>query len=345
MQELLLRVFERIASYQAEDVYKMTDYNRVVQFAGYNQQTMNIRAIAGELHTIRDLVRWGMSQFNEAGLCFAHGMPNALDEAVYLCLATLHLPPDLGDEYFDCRLTHEEKRAVLENYKLRLHKRKPAAYITREAWFAGLNFYVDERVLIPRSPIAELIQQQFSPWIDHDDVRRVLDLCTGSGCIAVACAYAFEQANIVASDVSKDALDVAAINRSNHGLEDRMQLIESDLFENIPQQEFDIIVSNPPYVSEQEMAVLEREFSFEPDSGLVAGKTGMDIVVPMLQQAENYLSDDGILVVEVGYSMPALVQLLPAVPFTWLEFAHGGEGVFLLTAEQLRACKQMFDAL
>jgi ribosomal protein L3 glutamine methyltransferase len=323
----------------------MTDYNRVAQFAGYNQQTMNIRAIAGELHTIRDLVRWGMSQFNEAGLCFAHGMPNALDEAVYLCLATLHLPPDLGDEYFDCRLTHEEKRAVLENYKLRLHKRKPAAYITREAWFAGLNFYVDERVLIPRSPIAELIQQQFSPWIDHEHVRRVLDLCTGSGCIAVACAYAFEQANIVASDVSKDALDVAAINRSNHGLEDRMQLIESDLFENIPQQEFDIIVSNPPYVSEQEMAVLDREFSFEPDSGLVAGKTGMDIVVPMLQQAENYLSDHGILVVEVGYSMPALVQLLPAVPFTWLEFAHGGEGVFLLTAEQLRACKQVFDAL
>ena len=323
----------------------MTDYNRVVQFAGYNQQTMNIRAIAGELHTIRDLVRWGMSQFNEAGLCFAHGMPNALDEAAYLCLATLHLPPDLGDEYFDCRLTHEEKRAVLENYKLRLHKRKPAAYITREAWFAGLNFYVDERVLIPRSPIAELIQQRFSPWIDHDDVRRVLDLCTGSGCIAVACAYAFEQANIVASDVSRDALDVAAINRSNHGIEDRLQLIESDLFENIPQQRFDIIVSNPPYVSEQEMAVLDREFSFEPDSGLVAGKTGMDIVVPMLQQAENYLSDHGILVVEVGYSVPALVQLLPAVPFTWLEFAHGGEGVFLLTAEQLRACKQMFDAL
>lgn len=323
----------------------MTNYNRVMQYAGYNQQTMNIRAIAGELHTIRDLVRWGMSQFNKAGLCFAHGMPNALDEAVYLCLATLHLPPDLSDDYFDCRLTHDEKRAVLENYKIRLNRRKPAAYITREAWFAGLNFYVDERVLIPRSPIAELIQQQFAPWIDHDDVRRVLDLCTGSGCIAVACAYAFEQAGIVASDVSTDALDVAAINRSNHGLEDRLQLIESDLFENIPRQKFDIIVSNPPYVSEQEMAALDREFSFEPDSGLVAGKAGMDIVVPMLQQAGDYLSDHGILVVEVGYSMPALVQLLPEVPFTWLEFAHGGEGVFLLTAEQLRASKQMFEAL
>jgi len=306
---------------------------------------MNIRAIASELHTIRDLVRWGMSQFNKAGLCFAHGMPNALDEAVYLCLSTLHLPPDLGDEYFDCRLTHDEKRSVLENYRVRLNKRKPAAYITREAWFAGLSFYVDERVLIPRSPIAELIQQQFSPWVDADAVERVLDLCTGSGCIAIACAYVFDQAKIVASDVSADALEVAAINRGNHGLEQRLQLIESDLFNSIPQQPFDIIVSNPPYVSEREVAQLDKEFSYEPGGGLSAGETGMDIVVPILQQAGRYLSDDGILVVEVGYSMPALLELLPDVPFTWLEFAHGGEGVFLLTAEQVHACQQMFDAL
>jgi ribosomal protein L3 glutamine methyltransferase len=306
---------------------------------------MNIRAIASELHTIRDMVRWGMSQFNKAGLCFAHGMPGALDESVYLCLSTLHLPPDLGDDYFDCRLTHEEKRAVLENYRVRLKKRKPAAYITHEAWFAGLSFYVDERVLIPRSPIAELIQQQFSPWIDADRVERVLDLCTGSGCIAIACAYAFDQAEIVASDISDDALEVAAINRDNHGLERRLQLIESDLFSDVPRQSFDIIVSNPPYVSEREMTELEREFSYEPGKGLAAGETGMDIVVPILQQAGRYLSDHGILVVEVGYSMPALVELLPEVPFTWLEFAHGGEGVFLLTAEQVHACQQMFDAL
>lgn len=306
---------------------------------------MNIRAIASELHTIRDLVRWGMSQFNKAGLCFAHGMPDALDEAVYLCLASLHLPPDLGEDYFDCRLTHDEKRCVLENYRERLNKRKPAAYITREAWFAGLSFYVDERVLIPRSPIAELIVQQFSPWIDADKVESVLDLCSGSGCIAIACGYAFEQANIVASDVSADALDVAAINRKNHGLEDRLQLIESNLFENIPEQKFDIIVTNPPYVSRLEMAGLEKEFSFEPRTGLLAGESGMDIVVPVLQQAADYLSDHGIIVVEVGYSRPALEQLLPDVPFTWLEFAHGGEGVFVLTAQQLHACQQMFDAL
>ncbi len=306
---------------------------------------MNIRAIASELHTIRDLVRWGMSQFNKSGLCFAHGMPNALDEAVYLCLASLHLPPDLGEVYFDCRLTHEEKRAVLENYRIRLSKRKPAAYITNEAWFAGLSFYVDERVLIPRSPIAELVQHQFTPWIEAGRVERVLDLCTGSGCIAIACAYAFEQASVVASDVSRDALDVAAINRANHGLEDRLELIESDLFDGIPPGSFDIIVSNPPYVSEQEMTELDKEFDYEPAGGLVAGRTGMDIVVPMLQQAARYLSPQGILVVEVGYSMPALVDMLPQVPFTWLEFEHGGEGVFLLTAEQLQACQQMFDAL
>ena len=306
---------------------------------------MNIRAIASELHTIRDLVRWGMSQFNQSGLCFAHGMPNALDEAVYLCLASLHLPPDLGEAYFDCRLTHEEKRSVLENYRIRLSKRMPAAYITNEAWFAGLSFYVDERVLIPRSPIAELVQHRFAPWIEAGRVERVLDLCTGSGCIAIACAYAFEQASVVASDVSRDAVDVAAINRSNHGLEDRLELIESDLFDAIPPQPFDIIVSNPPYVSEQEMAELDREFAHEPAAGLAAGKTGMDIVVPILQRAAAYLSPHGLLVVEVGYSMPALVELLPEVPFTWLEFEHGGEGVFLLTAEQVHSCQQMFDAL
>jgi ribosomal protein L3 glutamine methyltransferase len=173
----------------------------------------------------------------------------------------------------------------------------------------------------------------------------VLDLCTGSGCIAIACAYAFEHASIVGSDVSSDALDVAAINRDNHDLERRLQLIQSDLFEKIPAQKFDIIVANPPYVSAQEMTRLDREFSYEPGGGLAAGETGMDIVIPILQQAESYLSDHGILVVEVGYSMPALVQLLPDVPFTWLEFAHGGEGVFLLSAEQLRSCQQMFDAL
>ena len=306
---------------------------------------MNIRAIAGELHTIRDLIRWGTSQFNKAELSFTHGMPNALDEAVYLCLASLNLPLDISDDYFDCRVTHDEKRAVLENYRIRLSKRKPAAYITNEAWFAGMSFFVDERVLIPRSPIAELIQKQFAPWIDEHKVERILDLCTGSGCIAIACAFAFEQAHVIASDISRDALDVAEINRADYGLENRLELIESDLFDAVPEQPYDIIVSNPPYVSAQEMATLEREFRHEPANGLAAGDAGMDLVVPILKNARQYLSDHGILVVEVGYSMPALMQLLPQVPFTWLEFEHGGEGVFLLTAEQLEAHQAMFDAL
>jgi ribosomal protein L3 glutamine methyltransferase len=306
---------------------------------------MNIRAIASELATLRDLVRWGLSQFNQAELCFAQGMPTAIDEAVYLCLSALHLPPDFSADYFDCRLTHDEKCRVLEYYRQRLQQHKPAAYITHEAWFAGLAFYVDERVLIPRSPIAELIEQQFSPWVDADRVHAILDLCTGSGCIAIACAYAFESASVVASDVSVDALAVAAINCENHGLNERLELIESDLFAKVPARKFDIIVSNPPYVSSAEMAGLPREFSYEPTTGLEAGADGMAMVRSILKQAKEYLSDDGILVVEVGYSRPTLEQLLPDVPFTWLEFEHGGYGVFLLGAAQLREYQAIFDAL
>ncbi len=306
---------------------------------------MNIRAIASELATLRDLIRWGLSQFNQAELCFAQGMPSAIDEAVYLCLSSLHLPPDFSADFFDCRLTHDEKCGVLEYYRQRLQQHKPAAYITNEAWFAGLAFFVDERVLIPRSPIAELIEQRFSPWIDADRVHNILDLCTGSGCIAIACACAFEQAEVVASDVSTDALEVAALNRDNHGINDRLELVESDLFANVPARKFDIIVSNPPYVSSAEVTRLPREFSHEPAIGLEAGSDGMDAVRSILKQAKEYLSEDGILVVEVGYSKPALEQLLPDAPFTWLEFEHGGDGVFLLGVAHLREYQSMFDAL
>ncbi len=301
------------------------------------------REIANDLVTLRDLIRWGTSQFNAAELNFVQGMPSAIDEAVYLCLSALHLPPDFSVEYFDCVLTMDERMRVLGLYQQRIEQRKPAAYITNEAWFAGLNFYVDERVLIPRSPIAELIQQQFAPWIMPQQVHNILDLCTGSGCIAVACAYAFEQAQVDASDVSADALAVAEINRQNHGLEQRLQLIESNLFTAIPEKRYDIIVSNPPYVTEQEMSQLPAEFDFEPGSlALAAGETGMDIVLPMLIQAADYLSDEGILVVEVGYSQPELEQLLPEVPFFWVDFEYGGDGVFVLTAEQLREYQEPF---
>ena len=305
---------------------------------------INKREIANDLVTLRDLIRWGTSQFNAADLSFLQGMPTAIDEAVYLCLSALHLPPDFSVDYFDCVLTMDERLHVLSMFQQRIEQHKPAAYITNEAWFAGLGFYVDERVLIPRSPIAEIIHQQFSLWIDPDQVESILDLCTGSGCIAIACAYAFEHAQVDASDVSTEALAVAEINRSNHGLEDRMQLLASDLFESIPDKRYDIIVSNPPYVSLQEMAELPAEFEFEPGaSALAAGETGMDIVLPILLQARDHLSDDGILVVEVGYSKPALEALLPEVPFFWVDFEYGGDGVFVLTASQLETYQADFE--
>ena len=304
---------------------------------------INKREIANDLVTLRDLIRWGTSQFNAAELGFFQGMPTAIDEAVYLCLSALHLPPDFSIDYFDCVLTMEERLHVLSLFQQRIEQRKPSAYITNEAWFAGLNFYVDERVLIPRSPMAEIIQHQFSPWIDFDQVHDILDLCTGSGCIAIACAYAFDDASVDASDVSADALAVAEINRKNHGLEDRLKLIESNLFAAIPEKRYDIIISNPPYVSEREMMQLSAEFEFEPGLALTAGEEGLDLVLPMLAQARNYLSDEGILVVEVGFSKPALERVLPEVPFFWLEFEFGGDGVFLLTASQLETYQFDFE--
>jgi len=304
---------------------------------------INKREIATDLITLRDLIRWGTSQFNAAELSYTHGMPTAIDEAAYLCLSALHLPPDFSADYFDCVLTMEERLNVLNLFEQRIIQRKPSAYITNEAWFSGLSFYVDERVLIPRSPIAELIQQQFSPWVQAENVEAILDLCTGSACIAIACADAFEYAQVDASDVSADALAVAEINRQNHGLENRVNLIESNLFESIPEKRYDVIVSNPPYVSEAEMTQLAAEFEHEPGSlALTAGEDGLDLVLPMLQRAAEFLTDDGILIVEVGYSQAALEQVLPMVPFLWIEFEFGGEGVFLLTHSQLQAHQEDF---
>ncbi len=309
----------------------------------YNRCMIDKRRTANDLMTLRDLIRWGTSQFNAAGLNFAQGMPTALDEAVYLCLSALHLPPDFSVEYFDCVLTMDERLKVLDLYEQRIEESKPAAYITHESWFAGLSFYVDERVLIPRSPIAELIEQQFAFWFDEpEQVNNILDMCTGSGCIAIACAYAFEQAQVDASDISADALAVAEINRANHGLEQRVQLIESDLFTDIPQKAYELIICNPPYVSEAEMQQLPAEFEHEPASALTAGKTGMDFVLPVLIEAPEYMSDDGLLVVEVGYSQPALENLLPEVPFFWIDFEHGGQGVFALSALQLGEHREAF---
>lgn len=288
-----------------------------------------------ELQTIRDITRWGASQFRRAGLFFGHGTDNELDEASWLVLHALSLPLDFPEQYRDCRLTRSERTAAIQLLQQRVESRKPAAYLTGEAWFCGLPFVVSESVLVPRSPIGELIQSQFSPWLDDINVEAVLDLCTGNGCIGIACAYAFGDARVVISDISPAALKIANQNIGDHGLGDRVKAIESDLFSNIPQQKFDLIVSNPPYVDAQDMAALEKEFLHEPRLGLEAGDDGLDIAHRILAEAGEYLTDDGILVVEVGNSEAALAAAYRELPLTWLEFEHGGHGVFLLRKSDL----------
>jgi len=288
-----------------------------------------------ELKTIRDCIRWAISRFNQAELYYGHGTASAQDEAVYLCLFALHLPHDFPESYFDCALTEEETQAVYQLLMRRIDERVPAAYLTEEAWFAGLPFYVNKNVLVPRSPIAELIGSRFEPWVEPESVESILDLCCGSGCIGIASAYAFDWADVDMVDISPAAIEVAQENIQRHGLEDRVDVIESNLFQNVVKRQYDIIVSNPPYVDAEDMAELPDEYLHEPELGLAAGEDGLELVIPMLQQARSFLSDHGILVVEVGNSQYALQEAYPHVPFYWLEFERGGSGVFLLTAEQL----------
>jgi len=292
--------------------------------------------ILNELNTIRDFIRLAVSQFIQAQIYFGHGTDNAWDEAVYLVLHTLHLPQNIDQAMLDAKLTTSEKQAVLKIIGRRIKERVPAAYLTQEAWFAGLSFYVDERVLIPRSPMAELIQKQFAPWIDPEKVKRILDIGTGSGCIAISCAYAFPNATIDAVDISKAALKVAAINCAKHNRTKQIRLLQSDLFGALKNTTYDIIISNPPYVSRAEMQLLPQEYRHEPSGALLAGKNGDEIVEVILKEAPKHLSPDGILVVEVGNSEPVVLQKYPHLPFTWLEFEKGEAEVFLLTADQLR---------
>lgn len=292
-----------------------------------------------ELLSIRDFLRWSVSRFNEAGLYYGHGTDNAWDEAVALILHTLFLPHHINPAILDAHLTLHEREQLYKVIRRRIDERIPTAYLTKESWFADLPFYIDERVLIPRSPIAELITHRFEPWVEHE-VETILDLCTGSGCIAVACANVFPECIIDASDISADALAVAKINILRHEVEDQIQLFQSDLFKKLPPKKYDIIVSNPPYVNELEMAELPAEFHHEPTLGLQAGTEGLDIVINILREAQNYLKPQGILIVEVGNSEHALVEKFPDIPFTWLEFKMGGGGVFLLTEKQLIDCQE-----
>lgn len=294
------------------------------------------------LISILDYIRWGASRFNAAELYFGHGTDNALDEAAHLVLAALHLPPDLPDAYRGCRLTDEERVAILGLFERRIRERIPAAYLTHQAWFAGLEFYVDESVLVPRSPLAELVETGFGPWVEPDTLARVLDLCTGSGCIGIAAAVYLPDADVDLADVSPAALAVAARNIAAHGLEDRVRAIKSDLFAGLEGQRYDLIVSNPPYVSAAELAALPPEYHREPRLGLAGGESGLDLVLRILHEAPRYLTEDGVLILEVGMTALALEALFPEIPFMWIEFERGGEGVFLLDRARLLEFQPLF---
>lgn len=284
---------------------------------------------------LRDVILAAQIYLQDAGVWFGHGTDNALDEAAWLVSHALGMMPDFAEKSLSRPLNKSEKTSVCVLLRRRVEERLPAAYLTKQAWFAGLPFYVDERVLVPRSPIAELITHQFHPWLVPERVERVLDLCTGSGCIAIATACALPQIQVDASDISRVALDVARHNVDRHNLQDRVHLFESDLFSALTEQRYDLIISNPPYVDAEDMAALPDEYRREPELGLAAGSRGLDLVIPMLRDASRYLQPEGLMIVEVGNSAEALSQQFPHIPFTWLDFEYGGEGVFLLEAQQL----------
>lgn len=286
-----------------------------------------------ELVTVRDWIRWGATQFKKAELFFGHGTDNPWDEAIQLVLWVLHMPWERLEHIADTRLTGEEKLQLLALYRRRIEERLPAPYITGVAYFAGLEFKVTRDVLVPRSPMAELIEQGFEPWLTEEPMR-ILDLCTGSGCIGIACAVAFPGALVDLSDISPEALEVAQENIALHQLQEQVTAVRADLFEGIDHS-YDLIVTNPPYVDAQDMAALPKEFQEEPKLALESGDDGLDFTRRLLREAEHYLNDQGLLVVEVGNSWVALEEAYPGVPFTWLELEHGGHGVFVITKAQL----------
>ncbi|MGK2889020.1 MAG: 50S ribosomal protein L3 N(5)-glutamine methyltransferase [Candidatus Malihini olakiniferum] len=295
------------------------------------------------LHTLQDMLRWAVSRFNAAELYYGHGTDNPWDEALQLVLPTLYLPLDFPVDMYDSRLTLSERQRIVERVIRRVNERLPIAYLTNKAWFCGLEFFVDERVLVPRSPIVEMISQQFAGLIANEP-QHILDLCTGSGCIAIACAHAFPETEVDAVDFSSDALAVAELNIQQHGLEQQITPIRSDLFRALPPLQYDLIVTNPPYVDAEDMADLPQEFRREPELALAAGIDGLDLVRRILACAPDYLNEQGVLICEVGNSIVHLMAQYPDIPFTWLKFEHGGDGVFMLKKDQLINYKSYFSA-
>lgn len=293
-------------------------------------------SLLDDLITVRDWLRWGTSRFHEAKLFFGHGCDNAHDEAAWLVLAALHLPPDQLDPYLDARLARQERRAVLELLQQRIARRVPAAYLTHEAWQAGLRFYVDERVLIPRSYFAELLVDGFAPWIeDPYSIDSALDLCTGSGCLAILMAHAFPNAKIDAADISDEALAVAKRNVSDYALQKRVKLVQGDLFAGLGRRRYNFILSNPPYVTAQAMRDLPPEYRHEPENALAAGADGLDIVRRILAAAAKHLKPGGLLAIEVGHNRDIVEAAFPALPLTWLDTPSGEGKIFMLRREDL----------
>jgi ribosomal protein L3 glutamine methyltransferase len=291
---------------------------------------------AQNLHTLRDYLRFAVSRFNEAKLFFGHGSSDAYDEAAYLILHTLHLPLDRLDPFLDARLTDSERAEVLNIIHRRVEHRIPAAYLTHQALLGNFSFYVDERVIVPRSFIAELLLEQLSPWIaDPENVDSVLDLCTGSGCLAILAAHAFPNALVDAVDVSPAALAVAERNVADYNLQDRVDLIESDLFAKLDSKRYDLIISNPPYVDAESVKAMPQEYLHEPKLALGSGHDGLDATRMILKHAAQHLTDNGMLVVEIGHNRVAIETAYPDLPFTWLEVSAGDEFVFLLHRNDL----------
>ena len=289
-----------------------------------------------ELLTLRDLIRYGVSRLNAAEVALGHGSDNAWDEAVYLVLHALHLTLDTLEPFLDARVLTEERSRVLDLIDRRVTERVPAAYLTNEAWLRGHRFYVDKRVIVPRSPIAELLDEGLSPWVqDAQAVDNVLDMCTGSGCLAILSAMAFPYAHVDAVDVSPDALDVARRNVDDYGLADRLELHQSNLFDSLPERQYDVIVCNPPYVNSGSMDVLPQEYRHEPHLALAGGADGMDLVRRILEAAPRFLTQDGVLVLEIGHERDFFEAAFPELSPVWLDTAEASDQLLLLTREQL----------